>query len=337
MKQIAERRSSRGYTIILAIVVILAAALSAGWYYVAGELDKVVTQALARAEKGGATVTCANRQTFGYPFRIGIHCDAVAVETLSKDVRMTAGTLRTAAQIYQPNKVVAELDGPAFLEAGDLPPLDLRWSLGQASATFWTQGADHLSFAFDNPEVALAQPAAGRAPLAAAVRFEAHARRREGDLDIALTDRGVKMLSPELASLPAFDASADLSVSGAADWLNGRVAGRTPAEVLAGRTVTLRALKLESGTAIAEVSGPISVGADGEISGDLKLAVADAQRIAALVAGVAPELAGVAGSVASAITFIGRPEDGRTVIALTIRDGEVAAGVIPLGSIPPLR
>lgn len=334
-------KAGRAYVWVAVVALLIAGGLSGAWYYLAGQLEAQVTRVIADARVQGTEIGCPGRTVFGYPFRLGLSCDAVTIEApgdaRGQGLRATAGALRTAAQIYRPNRVIAELDSPLIVDAQQTPPLDIRWQLAQASASFWSDGMDQFALVADRPVVALAQPAAGRLPLFEAVRFEAHARRRDGDLDIAASSADGRVVAPDAPALPAFDATADLTITGAADWLAGRMDGYTLGEALAGRAGTLRSLKLDLGDASAELSGEFMVAADGILSGDFELAVADPQRIAALVAEAAPQLQSIANSLASAISFVGRQDKGRNIVALSLRDGNLSAGVIPLGRVPAIR
>ena len=330
-------KAGRAYLWIIAIVVLLAAGLSGAWYYLANQLDTRVARVIEDARARGTAIDCANQAVFGYPFRLGLRCDAVTLDAPRDGVRATSGALRTAAQIYQPNRVVAELDAPLIVDTADAPPLELRWQLAQASASFWTDGLDRAALTIEAPVVALTQPAADRLPLAEAAQVEAHLRRRDGDLDVALSSRDTRSLSPQLSEVPPATAGLDLTIRGAADWLGGRAAGATLGELMAGREGALRMLSIDFGDAEMALSGEFSVGVDGLLSGDFELAVQDPARIAALVAAAAPDLASPAQTVATALSFAGRSENGRSVIGLNVRNGNIAAGVVPLGRIPPLR
>ncbi|MEF2553669.1 DUF2125 domain-containing protein [Aurantimonas sp. A2-1-M11] len=330
-------KAARAYLWIIAVAVLLAVGLSAAWYYLASQLDTRAARTIEMARAEGTEIDCTNREVFGYPFRLGLRCDAVTVEATRDGVRATAGALRTAAQIYRPNRIVAELDAPLIVDTAETPPLEFRWDLAQASAAFWTDGLDRAALAVEAPVVALTQPAAGRLPLVEAGRFEVHLRRREADLDFALSSRDTRIVAPQLAGVPAYASDIDLTILGAADWLGGGAAGRTPGELLAGRQGKLRSFSIDFGDAQVDLSGTFAVGADGLVSGDFALAVQDPARIAAMVGEAAPQLGSAAQTIATALSFAGRTENGRSVIDLAIRDGNVAAGVIPLGRIPPLR
>ncbi|MEX6506922.1 DUF2125 domain-containing protein [Jiella sp. M17.18] len=331
----SRRRTRRAYLGVVVVALVLAAGLSGAWYYLAAQLDLGVTRALASAKAHGTDISCPNREVFGYPFRLGLSCASVSID--GDRIKATAGAFHSAAQIYQPNKVVAELKGPLTLDTPDAPPLDLTWALTQASATFWTQGLDHFALVSDQPVVALAEPGAAREPLLEASHSETHARRRGEDLDLAFSLRGAKVVAPGAPDLPPIDTATDVTIAGAADWLSGRMPQQSARALMAGRQVTLRSLLVNAGSASGELSGTFSFDAKGRVTGDFEVAVDRPDEIADLVGKAAPQLKSIARSVASAMPFIGRPRNGKTVIKIAARNGMLSAGIIPLGPLPPLQ
>ncbi|MBO0902469.1 DUF2125 domain-containing protein [Jiella sonneratiae] len=331
-------RARRGLIGVAVVAVLLAAGLSGAWFYLAGRLDGELTRAIEQARARGTTVECPDREVFGFPFRIGFRCDSLSVvETRHRQIKASAGAIRTAAQIYRPNRIVGELDGPLRLSGADLPPLDFRWSLAQASATFWTAGLDHFSIVTDDPKVALAAAGGDGQPVMDAGHTEVHARRRDGNLDVFTLMKGGRLVFSGAPDLPALDASTDLTIDGAADWLSGAATGLTGRELFAGRHVSLRSLLLEMDTANAELSGDFSFDEEGRVSGKFELAIAEPKRIADFVTVVLPKLRDVAAAIASALPMAGRRSDGRTVIELRAKNGILAAGIFPIGKLPSLE
>ncbi|KAB0677032.1 DUF2125 domain-containing protein [Aureimonas leprariae] len=333
-------RSRRAFGWIAAIVVILALALTGAWYYAANRLDASVRAAIEAAAGGGTAIGCDNREVFGYPFRIGLRCAATGMEVPAKGIRASAGALRTAAQLYQPTRVVAELDGPLLLDLPTAPPLDIRWRLLDSSARFSFDGLQRLDVVVEAPDVALADPAGARSPLLASNHLEAHARRNGADLDVAFSNSGIAAARPGYEALPPFDLAADLTVAGAAGWMAGERPGNTFGEALRGRSGTLRSLALRSsapGNPAAELSGPFAVDREGRVSGRFRVAMSDPAAIADLAGRFVPEFGGLAGTLASGIGMVGRQENGQTVIEIDVKRGKASLGFIPLGRIPPLE
>ncbi|WP_192843135.1 DUF2125 domain-containing protein [Aureimonas sp. AU12] len=325
--------ASRVFAAVFGLVVVLAVVLTAGWFYLAHELDRRVASLLDAAAGGGTTIECGNREVFGYPFRLGVSCDALAVEAPANGIKVTGGALHTASQIYQPSRIVAELASPVAVDAPDLPPIELRWTLAQASTSLWTQGLERVSVAIDQPQVILR--GGDGAPFARSDRLEFHARQNGAGLDLVLTDAGVTATLPGIPPLPPFDVAVDMTVDGAADWLRSGLPGGQFGPALRGEAGTVRALRLSlPGGGLAELSGPFRVAEGGEISGDFRLSVENPQAIAGLIGVLVPGTGGLAQTVAGAIGFTGRQENGRTVIDFQVRDGEARLGFIPLGRLP---
>ncbi|ALN74373.1 DUF2125 domain-containing protein [Aureimonas sp. AU20] len=333
----APRRSSAARALrgLIILVVILVALGAGGWYWLAGELDRRIASALEAAGGGGATVLCENRQVFGFPFRLGLSCDRIGVEAPQNGVSASAGSLRTAAQIYDPSHIVAELAGPALVTAPNLPPLHLSWRLMQGSTSLWTQGLERFSLVVEAPVVSVREGEGAGAPLARSERLEAHARQNGAALDLALTDAAVTATLPGLPELPPFDLAADLTLDGAAGWLRTGVPGANVSQALRGEAGTIRLLSLSlPGGGGAQLSGPFRVSQSGEVSGDFRLAVEDPQSIAGLIGVLVPGTGGLATTIAGALGFAGRQEDGKTVVDVQVREGEARLGFIPLGRIP---
>ncbi|WP_188052154.1 DUF2125 domain-containing protein [Aureimonas fodinaquatilis] len=323
---------------VVIVALLLAAGLTAGWFYLAGEIDRRVAGAIDRAAGGGATIECEGRQVFGYPFRIGLGCDAVMVASPASGIRVSAGAFRTAAQIYDTNLVISELTGPVQVDAPNVPPLELSYSLAQSSTHFSGSRLQRFSLAIDNPSLALRQPAGEpSAPLAQSARLEVHARQNGQDLDLAVSDKAVTMSAPGLPALPPFDLATDASITGGAEWITGVLPGGRLETALRGRSGVLRQLQLTlQGGGAAEISGPFQFSPEGLLTGRFSIAVENPQAIADLVTSIAPAAAGVANAVAGGIGFAGRQVDGRSVIDIDVQNGRARLGFIPLGDIPPL-
>ncbi|MBC8129599.1 MAG: DUF2125 domain-containing protein, partial [Rhizobiaceae bacterium] len=268
-------RASRAFLWIAVVAMVLAAGLSLAWYVMANRLDAAVKTAIETAGGQGVRLDCRNQAVFGYPFRLGLRCDALQIEASESNFAARGGELRTAAQIYRPTRIVAELDGPFALSAEGTPPFRIDWTLAQASADFWTEGLDRLSVVLDEPGIA-AGPVGAIQPLARSERIEFHARRRDQALDIAFLDRAIKAADPALAALPAFDISGDLTIEDAADWLSGERSGETLGQALAGKSGAVRSLRIAlssardgTGTSLpgsGEISGLFSVAEGGRLS-----------------------------------------------------------------------
>ena len=133
----------------------LMVAWTGGWFYLARLGEEQVDLALTNANRGGQNAACDNRSINGYPFRFGLFCDSVAFNQPEKGVRVSAGALRTAAQVYNPWHLVAELDGPASIEVAGMEPLEINWSLLHSSVRANQPLPDRVSIEAKDLEVSL--------------------------------------------------------------------------------------------------------------------------------------------------------------------------------------
>lgn len=321
-------------------VAVLFGGYSAGWYYLA---DRVVTRTkatIAQANRDGVTVECENPVARGFPFRLGIYCDRVAYADADRAVGMTAGNLRTAGQIYDPTRFIAELDGPATLATPGAGPLRVDWQKLRASVRWAQPLPERISMEGGD---LTASTEAGE-PLAAIGAFEAHMRPNGQDLDLASNFRGLT-IDPALAegrTLPAFSGRYDLTIRDGVE-----LAGLQPQD-LRGHSGTIRDATLsvggdsasegsgeeadleEEGSGLS-VSGTFSVAENGLLDANLKLTVRDPQALSAVLVKAFPEKRREIRNVSSALSFMGNDP----TLPLVIERGEVKIAFFKLGRIPP--
>src|SRR5690606_37227088 len=97
----------------LAVFIILAiCGYYALWVYLAERLGFEVDRNIASLGNKGITISCDGRDIRGFPFRMGVFCDDVALTIPDENIAASAKELRSAAQIYAPRMLVMELDGP---------------------------------------------------------------------------------------------------------------------------------------------------------------------------------------------------------------------------------
>lgn len=321
-----ERTPNYGRRILwLAVfVVILFVGYSVGWYYLADRLVRRAEATIATANRDGVTVECENPVARGFPFRLGVYCDRVAYANAAEAVGLTAGNLRTAGQIYDPLRFVAELDGPATLATPNNGALNVDWERLRASVRWATPLPERVSVEGGN----LAASTATGAPLATIGAFEAHMRPNGQDLDLASSFAGVE-LDPALAegrTLPVFSGQYDLTIN---DGVGLR--GIQP-EDLRGHSGVIRDSSLNLGPdAGFTVNGTFAIGEDGLIDANLKLTVRDPQKLSAVLVKAFPEKRREIRNVASALGFMGNDP----TLPLVIERGVAKLAFFKLGDVPP--
>ena len=353
----------------LAGVIVAVIALYAGaWAYLASRLDNAAATAIARAEAGGTAIACEGRDVRGFPFRLGLHCDATGA-VLADGTEAEAGAFRSAAQIYAPGLVVSELDGPLALD-GPAGLVQASWDVARASTRLGTQRLNDGRLAVTNIDAVLdAKPDPNGGPLRARIgTLNAFVRPNGEDVDVALRVDALDPAPVNGRDAPPVDLNVDATVTDAA----GALAYGAPApQSLRGRAVRLRAADVTiAGGGRLGASGEVSVDADGLPSGTLDVAFSDLAATADALAALAPEYEGAIRSVAGLLGgggggggllagFLGggssdAPEPkgtdradeadraggtdraGETRVTITLDRGQARLGIIPLGSVPPL-
>ena len=309
-------------------IMALVAAYSGGWYWYAGQVDRAIAAHAGPGDGRAAELACDGRRVRGYPFRIGVFCDRVAYSDPVAGYAVETGAVRSAAQIYNPRRVLAEIDAPVDIArsaSGDTYRLD--WTRGRASVITVPADARMASFVADEATLALN----GAPPIARAERMEAHIRERDGALDIAARPRGLT-LDPGLIgerALPEIGVDLDVRLK---DWRGGWASDAPAGDGIVNRL----SLLLAEDTGII-VQGPFSLSPRGLVNGTFDVRVVDVPGVLASLGPAfpqaAPQIAALGGSARPAE---GQPEDELS-LRLTLRDSRIFAGFIPLGSLPPIR
>ncbi len=327
MTEVAPRQSNYGRRIrwLGVFVIVLVALYSAGWFYFANVIETRTLAALDAMRARGLTVECASPTARGYPFRIGLFCDRVDYGDPAHAVSASAGAFRSAGQIYDPMRIVAELDGPAKATAPELGDIALNWESLRASVRL----AEPLPSRVSIEGGTLVATTADGKPLASADSFEGHMRPNEGDLDLAFRLGGLA-IDPRLIegrSVPALSGDGDISVKDGVRLLAEEV------KDLRGQSATIRALSVSLGGAGAvSIAGTIAVDANGLIDADLMLGLREPKALAAALVAAIPEAKSQIEQGFAGLALLGNAPS----LPLRIVKGKASMGFIPLGTIKPL-
>jgi hypothetical protein len=323
----ANGRYGRRILWLGAFIVILVGAYTAGWFWLAGRIEDETRTALARLEKRGQTTECTNLAVRGYPFRIGVYCDRVAFAQPARNLSVAAGAFRSTGQIYDPMRLVAELDSPATISAPGGSRIALDWRALRASTRLTTAMPEQISLEGTDLRVGID----GKPQLVSADFFKALVQPNEADLDLAGRFDGLA-LAPSLAggrSIPPLTGEADLSLKDGLKWL-----AENRARDLRGQSGIIRTLNLQLGEKGALIlSGPFSIDQDGLIDADLKVSISDPKALSASLADVFPEEASKIKQGFAGLAFLG----SKPSLPLKITKGAATLGFIPLGRIRPIE
>ncbi len=312
----------------LAIFIIIAIGFyTAGWYYFAGRLAEETGAIITRINESGSRANCENLEARGYPFRMGLFCDSVVYENTGDGIFITAGAIRSAAQIYKPNLVRTEIDSPARVEVPGLMPLELDWEWLGSSTRLARPLPERLSVVFRKLTVAIAEGYSfASGSLLTAENVEAHLRPAGVNLEFASSATGVTL--PQSGASQKFETAADLMVEDGVKRLN-------KLNDLRGLAMEIRnvSLKAADGGSIA-VSGPVFVDDAALLNGELTIAITDGAKLGDAIAVLVPAYAD---QIRTTLGAAQAGANGKAEILLRIHKGKVFAGLFPIAEIPPVH
>ncbi len=308
-----------------AFVVVLCVGYTAGWYYLAGLFENEAKATIARMNRGDVAAECDNTVARGFPFRLGIYCDRIAFSDPAEAVSFSAGSFRSAGQIYDPKRFVAELDGPATVDTPASGPLKFVWDRMRASVRWAQPLPDRVSLEGGNVSASLASGT----PLGTIGDFQAHMRRNGADLDVASSfdDLIVDPSRVDGRQLPALSGQTDLTIDNGVELVGSRINN------LRGQSGTIHQASLSSGPDTGlTISGPFSVRQDGLIDANLKITIRDPTGLSKVLAAMFPENSDEIITGIAALSFMGNAPS----LPLTIKKGRANISFVKLGRIPPL-
>lgn len=319
---------ARRFRWLIIFIAILFGGYSAAWFFVAGRLEGFASETIAALNRDGVSADCARPTARGFPFRIGLFCDNVRFEDPPGEVAASAAAFRSAAQVYDPFHIVAELDGPAKVSAPGAGEIGLNWGNLRASVRIGGDFPERVSAETDRLAVET-EGGGTKAGLLSLGHGEVHMRTNGADLDLAASfaDAAFDPRVTQGAKLPPLAAEADLTVRDGVDW------ARSGAGSLRGRSGTVRTLALSTGenTGLA-LSGSFAVGEDGLLDADLTVTVRSPKELAAQLAEAFP-----ANADQIRTSFMGLAAMGdNPSMPLKVTRGKARLGFIPLPDIPPL-
>ncbi|HHZ09734.1 MAG TPA: DUF2125 domain-containing protein [Rhizobiales bacterium] len=322
-------KGNRKFLWLTVFIVLLFGGYSAGWFYVADRVKAEVATAVARMNRGDIRLECDNPQVGGFPFRIGVSCDHVGYEDGSRQLRASASGFRSLAQVYQPTRALAELDGPLYLTAPGVGSIRLDWERLRASVRVATPLPERVSVEAEGLKGTSDAPGSAAVALFAADRTEGHLRPNGADIDWAGSFAGLT-IDPGVVDgriLPAMNGSGEATLK------NGVALVRSRPKSLRGQAVDIAELNLASGDAAVSIRGPVSVAEDGLIDADLVVTIRDPMAVADILANAFPERKGPIRQGFMGLSLLGNEPS----MPLKIVRGRATLGFIPLGEIRPLR
>ncbi|WP_421725734.1 DUF2125 domain-containing protein [Bauldia sp.] len=338
-----ERRRRRGWRWLVILLVLFVVLWCAYWFGSSWLAATAADRLVASLTANGRALACVENTTGGFPLTLDLECTDASFTDDRQGMRVALSGAAASAPLYWPGSIQGSLAGPLAVDAPIQGlSLDADWTLATAELDAGFSGVNRLAVALDGVAVTprpdgvrllFERFSAGEAEVIAepvadnAYRFYVRAE------DIHMTPIGGENYPEAAAWLDA----------AARDF--GSALGTDPqatirAWVAGGGVVDVERLGFALGDASAIASGTVEVAPDGLLSGELIVRLTNLDALPAAIDEIQP---GAGDQVAQAIGAAGmfmRPvedDPDASDLLLTIRNGTVSIGIIPLGSIPPLR
>ena len=315
-----------------------------GWFVFASFADGKIAEVLQSVKDRGINIDCKNREIRGFPFRIGVHCDDLDVAHKRDVFRIKTGEVRTAAQLYAPGELIAEVDGP-FQSWPNGRELNANWSIMRLflDANF-SGGFDLASLTFSDLTSTLSRFNFGVAK--GAVHFRPTPLPQDASDQSPVSLDGAVSLSDLSAQLPnlnvppaTFEADGTL-MDGYQDLVERRRPLRSVIRDGAKFEIRNLALSLPDGGRLA-FAGPLEVDSDGLLTGKIRVGVAKPESVSNWAGAIDPRLTQYVALIAQGVAGMGQPAQFGSAeipsIVITLDRGQARMGFIQLGDpIPPL-
>ncbi|MGF3026897.1 DUF2125 domain-containing protein [Methylobacterium aquaticum] len=268
-----------------ALLVLLALAWSAGWFWLRGKAEAEIDGWLSREARAGRQWTCADRALTGFPFRFELRCTSLGFAR--SDVRFTTGPLVAVAQVYQPRHVILEATGPFRVQQGDLDG-NVTWSQLEASLHVTGDGFQRASLVADGLKgrVTGADPS----PIDFTVgHLELHARPTPGrfatdgavDLSARVQRAGLPLLDPVLGGTEPADIALDATVTRATGFRTRPLAQELERWREAGGAVEIASLAAEKGSRRLRAQGLLALDDQHRPTGQFDVRTAGLEQVIA--------------------------------------------------------
>ena len=326
------------------IFAVILVALWCGYWFASQQIAKAAAQRLAESVgAGGRLISCSEAGTGGFPLQLNLACSDATFSDAQAGTRLVLSNVSARAPLYWPGSVSAEIAGPFAI---DYPmagiALDADWTDAVARIEAGFSGLTEAAFSFEDLAV-IARADGSTQPFskltAGSGKFVAEPK-AEDAYHLYLNADAISLTTPDGRDLPILGAEIDVT---ALDF--GSALGTDPGLAVRRWVANGGAMNLDKAAVILgdttiEASGALSVGADGLVSGDLKVRFSELDALPAAVEEIQPGSSETIGPVLGAVTMMSAPvenDPNTRQMPVSIRNGTAMIGIVPIGTIPPLR
>ncbi|KAA0698955.1 DUF2125 domain-containing protein [Neorhizobium sp. P12A] len=317
----------------IALIVIIAALYTGGWYYAAAALKTNVMRALGDKNAAGITGQCSDLSLQGFPFRIGLSCSKVDIDDHVNGVSGSFDDLNASAHVYAPGNISWNLNSPAEIRTAQGLSVSAEWKDLQSTLITKGNGIEEGRTVIEGLKAGIASSFTGQNFDVSADHTEIHVRQNGPNLEATVgVEKSNTVIKDFPQPLPTLSASADITLADKAGLLDGSDKGG-----LLGASGTLHRVVADIGDGrVMTLSGPFSIDDQGLVSGQFKLEIEQIGPWRDSLKQTIPAAKHIIDSASKILKALAAGGD-KVSVDLTADHGNVfLSGFIPLGQIPPI-
>jgi hypothetical protein len=317
----------------IALIVIVAALYSGGWYYAAAALKTNVMRALGDQNTAGIAGQCDNLALQGFPFSIGLSCSKVDIDDHVHGVSASFDDLNASAHVYSPGDISWNLNSPAEIRTAQGLTVSAEWKNLQSRLLTKGNGIEEGQTVIEGLKAGINSSFTGQNFDITADRTEIHLRQNGPNLEAMIgVEKSNTVIKDFPQPLPTLSASADITLADKAGLLDGSDKGG-----LYGASGTLHQVVADIGDGrVMTLSGPFSFDDQGFVSGQFKLEIAQIGPWRDSLKQTIPAAKHIIDSASKILKALAAGGD-KVSVDLTADHGNIRlSGFIPLGQLPPI-
>ncbi len=334
-----SRRLLLGLTIICAL---LFAGWSVFWYFSYTTTQQLVDRIVAREVNGQRVMTCGDRALGGYPVRLALDCSSYSIRDPDSGWQISGGPVQVYWQLNAPDRASVETSAPLHIEQAMLgQSLEVTGSRIQGSVMLTPPDIVRaVSFSAEDATLSASNTAFG--PSFGAIRANALSvdaspnPEAGGDLDMSF-----KASELSIDQIPILNGEMTFTaVEGLSALMRDR---RDPTELWLQQSGRIRDIDgwMKIGQKTLKLKGDIAFSQAGLANGTLMLRILNPTiDTARIKSELTAKRDGFNGPL-TGLQLMGKPvKDGDMVgseVKITLTNGAIKAGFLPLGTLPPIR
>nr|WP_321455610.1 DUF2125 domain-containing protein [uncultured Cohaesibacter sp.] len=324
------------------VLILLIAGWSAFWYYGYKVTQSLVDRIVAREVNGQRVLSCQNQSLGGYPLKLAMDCSSYAAIDPASGWQVTGGPLQVYWQIHEPNQASLKTHAPMHIEQPDFgQSFDITGSLITSAVSLLPpNGIRAISFAAQDATLSANNTMIGYPHgtiKADSIELQASPlQERAGDLQFSL-----KAVELSIEQLPILNGEMKFTAEEGLDaLLHDR---KNPTKLWLQQSGKIRDIdgRLEIGQKTLKLKGNIAFNQAGRANGTLKLRILNPSvENAHIKQTLSAKRDGFNGPL-TGLQLMGKPvRDGEMVgseVKITLTNGAIKAGFLPLGTLPSIR